>query len=53
MKKLVMLLCIGILGAIGWQLGMLLGIGFAWALSSLGSLAGVYAGWRINRAWLE
>jgi uncharacterized protein YcfJ len=53
MKKLIYLLTTSILGAIGWALGMHIGTGTAWAVSSIGSIAGVYVGWRIIRAYLE
>ena len=34
-------------GWLGWLLGGLLGIGWAFVLSSLGSIAGVFIGWKI------
>ena len=35
-------------GYVGWALGDFLGFGFAWdfVLSSVGSIAGVYYGWK-------
>ena len=38
-------------GYAGWALGDTLGLGFAWSfvLSSAGSLAGVFAGWKVAR----
>lgn len=53
MKTLIYLLSTSILGAIGWELGMIIGIGTAWVLSSIGSIAGVYVGWKIIRNYLE
>jgi hypothetical protein len=37
--------CVG--GAIGWWLGAKLGFGWAFAISSIGSIAGVFVGWKI------
>lgn len=34
-------------GWLGWFLGSFLGIGWAFTLSSLGSIAGVFIGWKI------
>jgi hypothetical protein len=36
-------------GYAGWALGELLGLGFGWAftLSGVGSLVGVWAGWKL------
>ncbi len=53
MKKIIMLLAVAILGGIGWTLGAHAGLGAAWLLSSIGSLIGVYVGWRVNRAYLD
>lgn len=53
MKTIIYLLTTSILGAIGWSLGMRIGTGTAWALSSIGSIAGVYVGWKIIRAYFE
>lgn len=53
MNKIIYLLTTGILGAIGWAIGMRIGIGTAWVLSSIGSIAGVYVGWKIIRNYLE
>lgn len=48
-----MMLAVIILGGIGWTLGRHAGLIAAWLLSSLGSILGVYIGWRIGRTWLE
>ena len=53
MKGIIILLAVTILGGVGWALGSHFGIGTAWLLSSIGSLIGVYVGWRINRAYLD
>lgn len=42
-----------ILGAIGWWAGSLIGVMTGYVLSSIGTLAGVYAGWRINRDYFS
>jgi len=36
-------------GWLGWFLGGLLGIGWAFAISSLGSIAGIFIGWKISQ----
>ena len=36
-------------GWVGWALGDPFGLMTAFLLSSLGSLIGIYVGWRINR----
>jgi len=40
-------------GAIGWWLGGYVGLLTAFALSSVGALAGVYGGWWVARNYLE
>ncbi len=47
------MLAVTILGGVGWALGVHIGMGSAWLLSSVGSLVGVYVGWRVNRAFLD
>lgn len=39
-------------GAIGWSLGEQFGILTAFIISSLGSMAGVFAGWKFARHFL-
>jgi len=53
MKKLIMILCVTILGGIGWAFGKHAGMVTAWLLSGLGAIVGVYLGWRIGRAYLD
>ena len=53
MKKIIILLAVTILGGAGWELGQRFGLGMAWFLSSIGSLVGVYIGWRIGHAYLD
>jgi hypothetical protein len=42
-----------ILGWAGWWIGAQVGLMTGFVLSSLGSVAGVYLGWRINRDYLS
>ncbi|HET7650906.1 MAG TPA: hypothetical protein VFL15_09440 [Gammaproteobacteria bacterium] len=53
MNKIIYLLTTSILGAVGWSLGMRIGTGTAFVLSSIGSIAGVYVGWKIIRTYLD
>ena len=53
MKTLFILIASGVGGAVGWSVGMRVGIGTAYLLSSVGTLAGVYAGWRAWREFLS
>jgi len=49
MNKLWIFLGMTILGWFRWWVGSHVGFMTAYALSGVGSLAGVYIGWRINR----
>jgi hypothetical protein len=51
MNKLCILVATAVLGYLGWSAGDVLGFGFfgAFLASSLGSLLGVWAGWKIAR----
>ena len=51
MTKLCILVGTTIGGYAGWALGDALGLGFAWSfvISSVGSIAGVYYGWKLAR----
>ena len=53
MNKLCIFIGVVVFGWIGWWLGSWVGITTAYLLSGAGSLAGVYAGWRVNRDFLE
>ena len=53
MDKLCIFICIMILGAIGWWLGNKIGFMTAYVFSAIGSVAGVYGGWRINREYFD
>ena len=54
MNRLMIFLGSSILGWAGWWLGEQIG-GFtsALVLSGIGTIAGVYVGWRINRDYFE
>jgi hypothetical protein len=41
-----------VFGAIGWWLGNRFGFVTAYVVSGIGSLLGVYVGWRVNRDYL-
>ena len=49
MNKLCIFVGMTVLGAVGWWLGEPLGVMPAWLFSGIGSVAGVYLGWRIAR----
>jgi hypothetical protein len=50
--KLCIFVGINVGGYAGWVLGEPLGLMWAFVLSSVGSLAGVYAGWKVARTYL-
>lgn len=51
MNKLCIFLGVTILSSVGWWLGAFVGVGTAYTLSGVGSLLGVYVGWRINQEY--
>ncbi len=53
MNKLCIFIGITVFSCLGWWLGARIGIMTAFLLSSVGSLVGVYVGWRINRDYLS
>jgi len=53
MNKLCITVGICVFGSIGWWLGSKVGLMTAYIVSSLGSMVGVYVGWRINRDYLS
>ena len=53
MRKLCIMVAVCILSWVGWWLGEKVGLMTAWVLSGVGSLAGVYVGWRIHRDYLS
>ncbi|HEY3298956.1 MAG TPA: hypothetical protein VGK34_09900 [Armatimonadota bacterium] len=53
MRNLCIFLTVTILSWVGWGLGARFGMMTAFTLSSIGSLVGVYVGWRIHRDYLS
>lgn len=53
MKKLCILVAVTILSSAGWWIGAHVGVMTAFLISSIGSFAGVYLGWRIHRDYLS
>ncbi|MBI3736553.1 hypothetical protein HY256_08585 [Candidatus Sumerlaeota bacterium] len=53
MNKLCIFIGMTIFSSIGWWIGSYVGILTAYTLSGVGSLIGVYVGWRVNRDYLE
>ena len=53
MRNFTIFVVVNVLGAIGWWLGSSFGTGAALALSAVGSLAGVYVGWRLYESYLS
>lgn len=51
--KICIFIGLNIGGAIGWALGERYGVMTAFILSGIGSLFGVYGGWRAARHFLE
>ena len=52
-KKLCIFIGMTVIGSAGWWLGEKVGFMTAFILSGIGSMAGVYLGWRINRDYFE
>lgn len=53
MNKLCIFIGMTVFGSIGWWLGEKVGFMTAFIASGIGSMAGVYIGWRINRDYLQ
>lgn len=53
MSKLCIFIGMTVLGSVGWWLGEKAGFMTAFLASSLGSMIGVYLGWRIYRDYIE
>ena len=53
MNKLCIVIGTTVLGWLGWWIGAQWGSTIGFVLSGIGSVAGVYAGWRINRDYLN
>jgi predicted membrane chloride channel (bestrophin family) len=51
MKRFCILASMTVLGSVGWWIGARIGVTTAVFSSSAASLAGVYLGWRVNRAY--
>ena len=53
MLKLSIFVAVTVLGWVGWWLGAKVGIGTAFTVSSIGSFAGIWVGYRLYRDYLE
>jgi hypothetical protein len=53
MRTLCILIATTLLGTVGWWIGSHIGIMTAFLCSSIGSMVGVYLGWRIYRDYLS
>ena len=53
MNKLCIFIGMTVLGWLGWWLGARFGFMTGFVLSGIGSMAGVYVGWRINHDYLS
>lgn len=53
MNKLCIFIGMTVFSSLGWWLGAHIGIMTAFLLSGIGSMVGVYVGWRINHDYLE
>lgn len=52
MHKLCIFIGVTVFGWVGWWMGDKIGFTTGFVLSVIGSIAGVYIGWRINRDYL-
>ena len=53
MRGLCIAVAVTVLSSVGWWLGAKVGFVTAFFVSGIGSLVGVYVGWRIHRDYLE
>jgi hypothetical protein len=53
MNKVCIFIGMTVFGWIGWWIGDTFGLMTAFVVSSIGSMVGVYVGWRINRDYLS
>ena len=53
MNRLCIFIGMIVFGWIGWWIGARFGLVTGFIVSSLGSIVGVYVGWRINRDYLS
>lgn len=51
--KLIIFVSLNVFGALGWWLGESYGVMTSFLLSGVGSIVGVYLGWRLARRLLE
>lgn len=49
MSRILIFVGMTVFGTLGWWLGDRFGFAAAFVLSGIGTLLGVYVGWRINR----
>lgn len=52
MTNLIILIVSSVTGSIGWWVGSLISMEFAFLLSTVASIVGVYYGWKLSRAYL-
>jgi len=53
MNRLCIFLGMMVLGWVGWWIGARIGIMTGYFFSGIGSLVGVYVGWRIHRDYFQ
>lgn len=53
MNKLCIFVAMTLLGWVGWWIGSYIGFMTAYIVSGVGSMLGVYVGWRIHRDYLS
>jgi len=53
MSRLCIFIGMTVLGWVGWWIGARFGFTAAFLMSGVGSMAGVYVGWRIHRDYLD
>ena len=53
MRNFTIFVVVNVLAAFAWWLGSFFGTGASLAFSAVGSLAGVYVGWRLYQAYLS
>jgi hypothetical protein len=53
MKKTRIFVGLTVLGWVGWWIGSKIGLMTAFVVSGIGSMVGVYVGWRINRDYFS
>ena len=52
-NKLCIFVAMTLLGWVGWWIGSYIGFMTAYIVSGVGSMLGVYVGWRIHRDYLS